>query len=121
MIHFLQHQKTIKNDLIQKLRNENSTLLNRAGQPENRLNLLENVFINNEIKLNDADQYKRRNITEIHDLSQSIKGKGLEAKVCKVSLLLEEVNVKPTKSNIEACHRIGDGTKTIVRFFYRKH
>ena len=34
---------------------------------------------------------------------------------------LEKVNVKNTKSDIKACHWMGDVRKTIVRFLSRKH
>ena len=39
----------------------------------------------------------------------------------KVINVLDKVNVKVTKSDIEACHRLGDSRKTIVRFVNRKH
>ena len=39
----------------------------------------------------------------------------------KVINVLDKVNVKVTKNDIEACHRLGDSRKTIVRFVNRKH
>ena len=59
---------------------------------------------NNEIKINNADQYSRRN----NSIPQSVKSKDLEDKVINVL-------------DIEACHRLGDSRKTIVRFINRKH
>ena len=51
-------------------------------------------------------------------IPQSVKSKDLEDKVINV---LDKVNVKVTKNDIEACHRLGDSRKTIVRFVNRKH
>ena len=39
----------------------------------------------------------------------------------KVINILEKVNFKVTKNEIEACHRLGDSKKTMVRFVNRKH
>ena len=39
----------------------------------------------------------------------------------KVINVLDKVNVKVTKSDIEGCHRLGDSRKTIVRFANGKH
>ena len=39
----------------------------------------------------------------------------------KVINVLDKVNVNVTKNDIEACHRLGDSRKTIVRFVNRKH
>ena len=75
-------------------------------------------MINNEIKINNTDQYSRRNNIVIQGMPQSIKYKDLEYKVITV---LHKVNVKATKSDIEACYRLGDSRKTIVRFVNRKH
>ena len=63
---------------------------------------------NNEIKINNADQYSRRNNIVIQGIPQSVKSKDLEDKVINVL-------------DIEACHRLGDSRKTIVRFVNRKH
>ena len=39
----------------------------------------------------------------------------------KVINVLDKVNIKVTKNDIEACHWLGDSRKTIVRFVNRKH
>ena len=39
----------------------------------------------------------------------------------KVINVLDKVNVIVIKNDIEACHRLGDSRKTIVRFVNRKH
>ena len=51
-----------------------------AGQVENRMSLLEKTLINNEIKLNNTDQYNRRNNIEIQGILQSVKSKNLDEK-----------------------------------------
>lgn len=51
-----------------------------VGQVENRMSLLEKTLINNEIKLNNTDQYNRRNNTEIQGILQSVKSKNLDEK-----------------------------------------
>ena len=39
----------------------------------------------------------------------------------KVINVLDKVNVNVTKNDTEACHRLGDSRKTIVRFVNRKY
>ena len=107
-----------KDEIIQSLKNEVSSLQNRVDKLESQARLLEEALINNEIKINNADQYSRRNNIVIQGIPQSVKYKDLEDKVINV---LDKVNVKVTKNDIEACHRLGDSRKTIVRFVNRKH
>ena len=109
-----------KDEIIhaQSLKNEVSSLQNRVGKLESQVHLLEDALINNEIKINSADQYSRRNNIVIQGIPQSVKSKDLEDKVINV---LDKVNVKVTKNDIEACHRLGDSRKTIVRFVNRRH
>ena len=107
-----------KDGTIQSLRNEVSSLQNRFGKLESQTRLLEDAVINKEIKINSADQYSRWNNIVIQGIPQSVKSKDLEDKVINV---LDKVNVKVTKNDIEACHRLGDSRKTIVRFVNRRH
>ena len=51
---------------------------------------LEDALINNEIKVNNADQYNRRNNILIQGIPQSVKGKDLEDKVINI---LDKINV----------------------------
>ena len=107
-----------KVEVTQSLKNEVSSLQNCVDKLESQVRLLEDALINNEIKINNADQYSRRNNIVIQGIPQSVKYKDLEDKVINI---LDKVNVKVTKSDIEACHRLGDSRKTIVRFVNRKH
>ena len=107
-----------KDEIIQSLENEVSSLQNRVDKLESQVRLLEDALINNEIKINNTDQYSRRNNIVIPGIPQSVKYKDLEDKVINA---LYKVNVKVTKNDIEACHRLGYSRKTIVRFVNRKH
>ena len=51
---------------------------------------LEDALINNEIKVNNADQYNRRNNILMQGIPQSVKGKDLEDKVINI---LDKINV----------------------------
>ena len=88
-----------KDEIIQSLTNEVSSLQSRVGKFESQVCLLEDALINNEIKINNADQYNRRNNIEI----PPVKSKDLEDKV--------KMNVKVTKNDIEARHRLSDREK----------
>ena len=107
-----------KDKIIQSLKNEVSSLQNLVGKLECQVCLLEDALINNEIKINNADQYSRRNNVVIQDIPQSVKSKDLEDMVINV---LDKVNFIVTKNDIEACHLLGDSRKTIVRFVNRKY
>ena len=89
-----------KDEIIQSLKNEVSSLQNRVGKLVSQVSLLEDALINNKIKINSADQYSRRNNRVIQGVSQSVKSKDL---VDKVINILDKVNVKVTKNEIEAC------------------
>ena len=107
-----------KDEVIQSLKNEVSLLQNRVDKLESQVRLLEDALINNEIKINNADQYSRQNNIVIQGIPQSVKYKDLEDKVINI---LDKVNVKVTKNDIDACHRLGDSRKTIIRLVNRKH
>ena len=50
-----------KDEIIQSLKNEVSSLQNCVDKLESQVCLLEDALINNEIKINNADQYSRQN------------------------------------------------------------
>ena len=110
--------ETNKDEIIQSLKNEVSLLQNPVDKLESQVRLLEDALVNNEIKINNADQYSRWNNIIIQAITQSVISKDLEDKVINV---LHKVNVKVTKNGIEACHRLGDSRKAIARFVNRKH
>ena len=71
-------------------------LQNRVDKLEIQVCLLEDTLINNEIKINSADQCSRQNNIVIQAIPQSIKSKDLEEKIVNV---LDKVNVKVTKND----------------------
>ena len=75
-------------------------------------------LINNQIEINNLDQYSKWNNTVIQGIPQSVKSKDLEDQVINV---LDKVNVKVTKNGIEVCRRLGDSRKTIRSFVSGKH
>ena len=97
-----------KDEIIQSLKNEVSLLENCVGKLERQVHRLEDALINNEIKINNADQYSRWNNIVVQGIPQSVKSKDLEDKVINV---LDKVNIKVTKNDIEACHWLGDSRK----------
>ena len=70
-----------KDEIIQSLKHEAASLQNRVSKLESQVGLLEDALINNEIKINNADQYSRRNNIVIQGITQSVKSKDLEDKV----------------------------------------
>ena len=54
----------------------------------------------------------------IQGIPQSVQSKDLKDKVIDI---VEKVNFKVTKNEIESCHWLGDSRKAIVRFVNRKH
>ena len=107
-----------KDEIIQSLKHEAASLQNRVSKLESQVGLLEDALINNEIKINNADQYSRRNNIVIQGITQSVKIKDLEDKVVN---FLDKVNVQVTKNDTETCHRLDDNRKMILRFVNRKH
>ena len=75
-------------------------------------------LINNQIEINNLDQYSKWNNIVIQGIPQSVKSKDLEDQVINV---LDKVNVKVTKNGIKVCRRLGDSRKTIRRFVSGKH
>ena len=66
-----------KDEIIQSLKNEVSSLQNRVDKLESQVHLLEDALINNEIKINNADQYSRRNNIVVQGITQPVKYKDL--------------------------------------------
>ena len=68
------------------------------------MNNLENKVVSLEISGNHLEQYGRRNNLEITGISDNVSDQNLEGKVVEV---LNEIQVDTSRSDIEACHRIG--------------
>ena len=91
----------IKDPVIKNLQVENQKL-------RNKINQLENKVISLEANTNSLEQYGRRNNLEISGIPDSISNNELEDKVIEI---LSTVDVNVSKSDIEACHRMGKSKK----------
>ena len=87
----------LKDVIIKNLQIENQHL-------QTRVNDLENRVLSLEISGNHLEQYGQRNNLEITGISDDISDENLEGKVIEV---LNEIRVDVSRSDIEACHRIG--------------
>ena len=105
----------LKDVIIKNLQLKNQRL-------QTRVNNLENKVISPEISGNHLEQYGHRNSLEITGISDDVSDQNLKSKVVEV---LNEIHVDVSRSDIEACHRIGrsknSSKKTIVRFINRKY
>ena len=99
----------VKNSIIEALKAENLKLQQKVEKLENRISQVES-------DLNKKDQYNRRNNIEIQGIPSDISDDSLENKVIE---MLVEAHIVATKSDIEDCRRLGNGS-TIVRFVNRK-
>ena len=62
--HFLiRHSENNKNEIVQSLKTNNSSLKleNRVRKRKSQVHLIEHALVNNEIKINNADQYSKWN------------------------------------------------------------
>ena len=62
-------------------------------------------------------QYSRRDTLEVFEIPMSVRDNVLEQKVCDV---IQEIGVDTFDRDIQACHRLKDKDRTIVRFTDRK-
>ena len=103
---------SIKDSIIDSLKEENMKLQSRVQQ-------LEDKALRMEITKNNHEQYTRRNNIEIQGIPATAADDNLEIKVIDIFRCLK-INIDP--SDIEDCHRLGNSTpkNTIVRFVNRK-
>ena len=65
-----------------------------------------------------AQQYSRRDSIEVNGLPESVKDEDLENKVVEI---LDKIGVQVSPNDIQACHRLRNKTRTIVKFTNRKN
>ena len=65
-----------------------------------------------------SQQYSRRDTVEICGIPSSVSDGDLEETVIQI---LDKVDVTATPNDIQACHRLHDKTRTIIKFVNRKH
>jgi len=112
---FVNQTNTLKNE-ITSLRNENKVL-------RDELDRIKGICTFLETRLNETEQYGRRNNIEIAGISENVEDQELEECVMSIASYLD-CEVEP--NDIEACHRLPKGKnsitpkRVIVRFTNRK-
>ena len=103
---------SIKNTIIDALKEENLKL-------QNKVKKLEEQLLEIDQKNNHLDQYIRRNNLEIQGIPANVTDDELEGKVIDIFSCL---GIEVKGSDIEDCHRLGyaNPKNTIVRFVNRK-
>ena len=86
-----------KNEIIEKLQNENKELQDKVLCLENLVSSQEELIIDMERDICEVQQYQRRNNVEITGIPESIKQHELESKVIE---LANVIDVKITRSDI---------------------
>ena len=112
----------LKNVIIQNLVESNKKLQNTIKTLQNKVEKMEKREKEMSVQIEKQNQYGRRNNIEISGVMNEIKDEELEEKVIEI---LDKIDVKATKEDIEACHRLPPTKKnkikkTIVRFVNRK-
>ena len=113
-----------KNEIIECLQKENKALKTELDSLKVDLAKKSNLIISIERDVVDLQQYIRRNNIEICGIPNNVEQKDLEEKVIQIA---DTIDVKISKNDIEACHRLINkketlGPKrTIVRFINRKN
>lgn len=112
-----------KDEIIKCLQKENAALKSELQSVKDELAEKTTLIVDIERDVVDLQQYIRRNNIEICGIPNSIEQKDLEDTVIKIA---DAIDVKITKNEIEACHRLANKKdnfgpkKTIVRFVNRK-
>ena len=119
---------SIKDEIIEELRFENSKLKNKVKNLEEIVYEQDDFITDMERDNCELQQYGKRNCIEIAGIPESVKQNELESKVVKIGAIMD-VKVEP--SDIEACHRLPGQNlnkqgilqprRTIVRFINRKN
>ena len=90
----------MKDTIIKNLMKKNRELASKVAILEEQI---ENMEISNTINIESNYQYGRRNSIEISGILNNVNNDDLEDKVIRI---LEKIDVKVTKNDIEACHRL---------------
>ena len=109
---------------IHDLKSQNRKLINRITYLEKDLDDFDDRFIDIEKNVLNLEQYTRRENFEISGIPDEIDQNNLEDKVLDlINENLHDDNDKLTKSDIQACHRlgkVGQRRNVIVRMVNRK-
>ena len=112
-----------KDEIIEYLKKENDELRSEINVLKDKIKSKEDDLIAVEKDVIDMQQYVRRNNIEFCGIPNSVEHNDLENTVINIA---EAINVKISRNDIEACHRLKNTNgklgpkKTIVRFVNRK-
>ena len=95
---------SIKDTIINALKEDNAQLRNKVGFLEKKLTEVE-------ISRNKLEQYTRRNNIEIRGIPPRIPDEKLEEKVIEV---FGAMNIAITKNDVEDCHRLGKSSENTI-------
>ena len=118
-----QENKILKQSLdslhkkFDKLNSVVEGLLESQNKSVSQSNIDDKRFYDLERRCYATEQYSRRDTLEFIGIDESVLDKDLEKKVCNI---LEDIDVNVNEREIQACHRLGDGKRTIVKFVNRK-
>lgn len=112
----------MKDEIIKNLIESNKNLQNKVEKLEKKVEKLEKNYQKINTSTESTNQYGRRNNVEISGIPNHVGDENLETKVKEI---LEKIDIKIKKNDIEACHRLpptrkNNNKKTIIRFVNRK-
>ena len=96
--------------VVKELKVERDSVVDTDSKTQDRLLKLEK-------ECHSHNQYTRRDCIEVAGIDTSVTEEKLEEKVCEI---LGDIDVAVDPSSIQACHRLYDGKRTIVKFMNRK-
>ena len=102
----------LKNVIIQNLVESNKKLQNTIKTLQNKVEKMEKREKEMSVQIEKQNQYGRRNNIEISGVMNEIKDEELEEKVIEI---LDKIDVKATKEDIEACHRLPPTKKNKIK------
>ena len=112
----------LKDVIIKNLVESNKKMQKTIETLQKKVEKLEHREKTTKIYIEKQNQYGRRNNIEISGIKNEVADEELEDKVIEI---LDKIDVKVTKEDFEACHRLpptrnNKNKKTIVRFVNRK-
>ena len=111
----LQLQLTSLRSTVEKIQKNQEENKNERSNFNNEL--LVKRFIAVEKENYELQQYSRRDSLEVVGIPQTIPDEALEAKTCE---LFSKLDVSISPNDIQACHRLYDKNRIIVKFINRK-
>ena len=110
------------NKKFEKLERVVEGLVDKQTKSDNEINVagnscFEQRFYELEKQCHANEQYSRRDSLEIVGIDDNVSVNELENKVCDI---LADIDVTVNTKDIQACHRLWDNKRTIIKFVNRK-